>query len=296
MVRPSRRGPDSSTYTRFTWPRLWAILIASRTLSLWLSVTIVAWGGTTLRKVRAIRSRARSNSVRISRRTAFGSCPSETSRAMRCATLWTMAIAGCASETRRATSASSFGSGRPLASTMASPIVSTARRASFEAPLVRSSAIPRIASSTGAGSMLHPLVVRGEAGDAHADPPLEEIPRVSLRRAAAHVVQLAHDAVFADRGELVLDHASPCRIRGHHRLDCGLRFRVRAIVTEEKGSRLQRQESSERLEVLLQVEGRRGSNRHEDFVAGEVQARSVPGVHASVVLVEDRELMGRVAR
>src|SRR2546425_9055208 len=109
-----------------------------------------------------------------------------------------MAIAGCASEIRRATSASSLGSGRPFASTIASPIVSTARRASFEAPLVRSSAIPRIASSTGAGSMLHPLVVRREAGDAHAEPPFEEIERVSLCRAATHDVQLAQDALFTD--------------------------------------------------------------------------------------------------
>src|SRR5207249_10588721 len=145
--------------------------------------------------------------------------PSETGRATRWAALWTMAIAGCASEICRATSASSFGSGRPFASTMARPIVSSARRESFEAPLVRSSAIPRIASSTGAGSMLHPLVVPRQAGDAHAEPPLEEIPRVSLCRAATHVVQLAHDALFADRSELLSDHASPSRIRDHHRLD-----------------------------------------------------------------------------
>src|SRR5206468_8571941 len=183
-------------------------------------------------------------SVRISKRIAFGSSPSETSRATRCATLWTMAIAGCASEIRRATSASSFGSGRPFASTMARPIVSSARRASFEAPLVRSSAIPRIASSTGAGSMLHPLVVPRQAGDAHADPPLEEIPRVAFRGAATHVVQLAQDPFLADRRELVPDHASPCRVRGHHGLDGRLRLRVWAIVAEDKGSWLQREDSS----------------------------------------------------
>jgi len=32
--------------------------------------------------------------------------------------------------------------------------------------------------------MLHPLVVPRQAGDAHADSPLQEIPRVSLCRAA----------------------------------------------------------------------------------------------------------------
>ena len=109
-----------------------------------------------------------------------------------------MAIAGCASEMRLATSASSFGSGRPFASTIASPIVSTARRASFDAPLVRSSATSRIASSTTAGNMLHPLVVRREAGDAHADPALEEVLRESLRGTATHVIQLAQDALLAD--------------------------------------------------------------------------------------------------
>src|SRR2546426_7394466 len=180
-------------------------------------------------------------------RTAFGSCPAEPSRAMRCATLWTMAIAGCASERRRATSAKFFGSGRPFASTIARPIAPTARRASFDALLVRSSAIPRIVSSTGAGSMLHPLVVRREARDAHADPAFEKIPRVALCRAATHVVQLAQDAFFSDRGELVPDDASPCRVRGHHRLDGGLRLRVGAIMTEEKSSRLKREEPSERL-------------------------------------------------
>src|SRR3989449_1038288 len=34
IVRPSKRGPDSNTYARLTWPRPWATLIASRTLSL----------------------------------------------------------------------------------------------------------------------------------------------------------------------------------------------------------------------------------------------------------------------
>src|SRR5207245_10751003 len=168
---------------------------------------------------RAIRSRVQSNSVRISRSTAFGSSPSETSRATRWATLWPMAIAGCASQTHLATSASSFGSGRPFASTMASAIVSTARRAILRAPLVRSSAIPRIASSTGAGSMLHPLVIRREAGDAYADPTFEEIPRVTFCGPTTHVVQLAEDAVLADRNELVPDDSGPRRVRRHHRLD-----------------------------------------------------------------------------
>src|SRR2546428_1146045 len=145
-------------------------------------------------------------------RTDFGSSPSEMSRGTKWATFCTMAIAGCASERRVATSPSSFGFGWPFASMTASPITSTARRASFDAPLVRSSAIPEIASSTGAGSMLHPLVIRREAGDAHADATLEEIPRVAFRGAAAHVVQLAEDPVLADCCQPVPDDSGPGRI------------------------------------------------------------------------------------
>src|SRR2546427_8079593 len=256
----------------------------------------VAGGGTPFRNVRAIRSRARSNSVRTSTRTDRGSSPSEMSRATRWATLCTMAIAGCASERRVATSPSSFGFGWPFASMTASPITSTARRASFDAPLVRSSAIPEIASSTGAGSMLHPLVIRREAGDAHADATLEEIPRVAFRGAATHVVQLAEDAVFADRSELVLDDSGPGRVRRHHRRDRGRRLRVRAIMAEEEAARLEGEQLPERLEVLLQVERGRRCDRHEDLVAGEVEARGIARVHAAVELVEDRQLVRRVSR
>src|SRR5712664_1584729 len=218
------------------------------------------------------------------------------SRATRCATLWTMAIAGCASERRLATSASSFGSGWPFASTMASPMASRARRASFDAPLVRSSAMERIVSSTGAGSMLHPLVIRREAGDAHADPTLEEVPRVTFRGATAHVVQLAEDAVLADRRQLVLDDSGPGRVRRHHRLDRGLRLRVGSVMAEEEATRLECEESSERLEVLLQVEGGSRRDRHEDFVTGEVEARGVAGVYTTVDFVKDCQLVRRMPR
>src|SRR6266568_9617123 len=128
-----------------------------------------------------------------------------------CATLWTIDIAGWASEIRRAASARSFGSGRPFASIIASPITSSASRASFDAPLVRSSAIPWIASSTDRGSMFHPLVVRHEACDARPDPPFEELPRVPLRRATAHVVKLLQYAVRDFRAEQFLRHPRPRR-------------------------------------------------------------------------------------
>src|SRR5207245_2478891 len=154
----------------------------------------------------------------------------------------------------------------------------------------------RIASSTGAGSMLHPLVIRREAGNAHADPTLEEIPRVAFRGAAAHVVQLTEDAVLADRRQLVLDDSVPGRVGRHHRLDRGLRLRVGSVVTEEEATRLECEESSERLEVPLQVERGRRSDWHEDLVAGEVEARGVARVHAAVEFVEDRQFMWRVSR
>src|SRR2546428_12438173 len=79
----------------------------------------------------------------------------------------------------------------------------------------------RIASSTGAGSMLHPLVIRREAGDAHADPTPEEIPRVPFRGAAAHIAPLAEAAAPAHRSAPVPDDLGPGRVGRHPRLDCG---------------------------------------------------------------------------
>src|SRR5207245_8367302 len=153
--------------------------------------------------------------------------------------------------------------------------LSTLRRSIFDAPLVRSSAIPRIASSTGAGSMLHPLVIRREAGDAYADPTFEEIPRVTFCGPTTHVVQLAEDAVLADRSELVPDDSGPRRVRRHHRLDRGRRLRVGAVMAEEEAAWLEGEMPSERLEVLLLVERRRRRNRHEDLVAGRSEGRRV---------------------
>src|SRR5438445_2780341 len=97
----------------------------------------------------------------------------------------------------------------------------------------------RIASSTGAGNMLHPLVIRREAGDAHADPTLEEIPRGAFRGAAAHVVQLAEDAVLAHRSELVPDDSGPGRVGRHHRLDCGGRRIAGPLLAGEAAARLE---------------------------------------------------------
>src|SRR5437870_6809032 len=207
-------------------PRAWASLSASRTVSLELSVTTIPRGGAIFRNVRAIRLRAPSSSARVASMTAFGSWPSETSRATRCTTLWTIAIAGCAAEIRRATSVSAFGSGRPFASIIASPIVSRAIRASLEAPLVRSSAMAWIASSTGSGSMFHPRVVRREALDADADPPFKEVPQIPLRAADRHLVELPEDTVLPRGGELLAGDAGPLGVRDAHRFDRGLGTRV----------------------------------------------------------------------
>src|SRR3989442_135917 len=295
-VRPSNPGADSRASTRTIRPRAWACLSASRTVSLELSVTEIQGGAAIFRKVREIRLRVPSSSARVASRTAFGSWPSETSRATRCATLWTIAIAGCAAEIRRATSVSAFGSGRPFDSIIASPIVSRAIRASLEAPLVRSSAMAWIASSTGSGSMFHPRVVRREALDADADPPFEEVPRMPLRRADRHLVQLSEDAVLPRGGELLADDAGPFRVRDDHRFDRGLGIRVGSVVAEQERSRVEGEEPLKGLEVFLQVEGGRRRDRHEDFVTGKVEACGIAGVHAAGVLIEDRELMGRVTR
>src|SRR6266508_368384 len=252
--------------------------------------------GATLRNVRAIFSRAASSSCRVVSRTAFGSWPSATSCATRCATLWTIDIAGWASEMRRAASARSLGSGRPLASMIASGITSRASRASFDAPLVRSSAIPWTASSTDGGSMFHPFVIGGEARDARPDATLEEVPRIALRGAAAHLVQLPQDALRAFRGEALPHHPRPRRVGDHHGVDRLLRIRVRPIVAEEEGPRFEGEDALQRLEVLAEIERRRRGDRHEDLVSGEVESRRISRVHASISLVEDREFVRRVTR
>src|SRR2546427_476581 len=224
----------------------------------------------------------------------MGSGPSATRPENMWTTLWTIAIAGWASAIRRAISASVAGSFWPGRSRVARAIVSRATRARRDALLVRSPAIPSIASSTTGPNMLQPLVVRRETADAHPDAPLQEIPREPLRGATTHVVQLPEDAVFARGGEAVLDHPVPGRIEGHHRLDGRLRFRVRTVVTEQQGPRLQGKEMAERLEVLLQVERRSGRDRHEDFVAGKVEAGGIACVDASIPFIQDRQLMGRM--
>src|SRR5256712_9885743 len=280
-VRPSNPGADSRASTRTIRPRAWACLSASRTVSLELSVTTIPRGAAIFRKVRAIRLRVPSSSARVASRTAFGSWPSESSRPTRCATLWTIAIAGCAAEIRRATSVSAFGSGRAFDSMIASPIVSRAIRASLEAPLVRSSAMAWIASSTGSGSMFHPRVVRREARDADADPPFEEVPRIPLRGADRRLEELSGDAILPPGGELLADDPGPFWVPDVHRFYRGIRIRVGAAWAEQERSRLEGEGPLKGLEVFLQVERRRRRDWHEDFVTRKVEARGVGGVHAA---------------
>src|SRR2546425_10550975 len=125
---------------------------------------------------------------------------------------------------------------------IASPIVSRAIRASFEAPLVRSSAMAWIASSTGSGSLFPPRMVRREAGDADADPPFEEVPRIPLRGADRHLVEVPEDAVLPRGGELLADDPGPFRVRDDHRFDRGLGIRMGAVVAEQERSRLEAEE------------------------------------------------------
>src|SRR5437870_7008559 len=197
----------------------------------------------------------------------MGSCPSATRPANIWTTLWTIAIAGWASEIRRAISASVVGSLWPGRSRVARAIVSRATRARRDALLVRSPAIPSIASSTTGPNMLQPLVVRREASNAHPDPPLQEVPWEPLRGATSHVVQLPEDAVFARGGQPFLDHPPPGRIQGHQRLDRGLWFPMGTVMAEQQGPRLQSKEMAERLEVLLQVEARGERARHDAMLA-----------------------------
>src|SRR5256712_4741083 len=155
---------------------------------------------------------------------------------------------------------------------IASFIVSRAIRASFEAPLLRSSAMAWIACSTGSGSMFHPRVVRRETRDADADSPFEEVPRIPLRGADRPLVQLSEDDVLPRGGELLADDPGPLRVRDDHRFDRGLRIRMGAVVAEQERSRLEGEEPLKGLEVFLQVEGGRRRDRHEDFVTGKVEA------------------------
>src|SRR5438094_2237900 len=210
-------------------------------------------------------------------------------------TLWTIAIAGCASEILRATSTSAAGSFPPGPSSVARGIVSRATRARRDALLVWSAAIPSIASSTTGPGTLQPRMVRGHARDVHPTPILQEFPRISFRRPTGEVVQFAEEAVLSRDRELLLHEAGPRRIRRHHRSDCLRRIAVRSVVAEEQGLGLERQEPAEGLEVLLQIERGCRGDRHEDFVSGKIEPGGIPGVEASVVLVEDRELMGGVA-
>src|SRR5437899_5202080 len=179
---------------------------------------------------------------------------------------------------------------------IASSIVSRAIRASFEAPLLRSSAMAWIASSTGFGSMFHPRVGRPEARDADADPPFEEVPRIPLGRADRRLVELSEDAILPRGGELLADDPGPFWVRDDHRFDRGLRIRVGAVVAEQERSRLEGEEPLKGLEVFLQVERRRRRDRHEDFVTGKVEARGVAGVQAARELTEHRAPLLRTSR
>src|SRR5688572_28819049 len=255
----------------------------------------VARSGATFRYVFPIRSRTVSSSPWISRRTSIGACPSATRRANRCTTLCTIAIAGWAWERRRAASRRSAGSLQAGPSSVARAIVSRATRARRDALLFRSPAIPSIASSTTGPNTFQPLMIRRESLDAYAYPLLQKILRVPFRGATTHVVQLPHHSVLPRGGEALLDDARPRRVGGEHRLDCLPRIPVRAVVAEEQGPRSEGQQASQRLQVLLEIERRRRGDRQEDLVAREVQAGRIARVHASIPLVQDRELVRRVA-
>src|SRR5437879_13644815 len=105
---------------------------------------------------------------------------------------------------------------------IASSFVAGAIRASFAAPLLRSSAMAWIACSTGSGSMFHPRVVRREARDADADSPFEEVPRIPLRRPDRRLVELSEDAILPRGGEPLADEPGPLRARYDHCFDRGL--------------------------------------------------------------------------
>src|SRR2546430_4027898 len=199
-------------------------------------------------------------------------------------------MAGCASEMRGAASFKTSGLRQPGLSIVTRATVSRATRASRDALLVRSVAIPSIASSTAGPSMLHPRVICRDAPDAHPDPPFQEIPRETLRGAATHLVQLPEDDVFTHGGEPLLHDPGPGGIQGHHRLDGGPRVPVRAVMAEQQGPRLQVEEMAERLEVLFQVERRGGRDRHEDLVARKIEAGGVACVDAPVPFIQAREL------
>src|SRR6267143_1584277 len=203
-----------------------------------------------------------------------------------------MAITGWASEMRWAASFRTSALRHPALSIVTRAIVSSPTRARRDALLVRSAAIPSIASSTAGPSMFHPLVIRRETADAHPDASLQEIPREPFRPSATHVVQLPEDIVFPRGSESFLDRPGPGGIHRHHHLDGGPRFPVRAIMAEEQGPRFEREEMPERLEIFLQIERRGGGDRHEDLVARKVQAGGVARVDASVPFIQDRELVG----
>src|SRR5207247_10440774 len=71
-------------------------------------------------------------------------------------------------------------------------------------------------------------------------------------------------------------------------------FPMGTVMAEQQGPRLQGKEMAERLEVLLQVERRSGRDRHEDLVAGKVEAGGVARVDASIPFIQDRELVRRM--
>src|SRR2546425_5111229 len=198
-------------------------------------------------------------------------------------------MAGCASEMRCAASFKTSGLRQPGVSIVTRAIVSRATRASRDALLVRSVAIPSIASSTAGPSMLHPPVICRDAPDAHPDPPFQEIPRETLRGAATHLVQLPEDDVFTHGGEPLLHDPGPGGIQGHHRLDSGPRFPVRAVMAEQQSARLEVEQKAERLEVLFQVERRCGRDRHNDLVTRKITAGGVACADAPGTFIQDIE-------
>src|SRR5437899_11549422 len=125
---------------------------------------------------------------------------------------------------------------------IASSIVSRAIRASFEAPLLRSSAMAWIACSTGSGSMFHPRVVRREARDADADSPFEEVPRIPLRRPDRRLVELSEGAIPTVLDKVAADNPGTFRLRDDHSFNRGPGMHLGRVVTDQKDSQITRKQ------------------------------------------------------
>src|SRR3970040_756886 len=132
--------------------------------------------------------------------------------------------------------------------------------------------------------------------DAVPDPPAEEFVRVPLRARKGEADQLLDAPISAEPLQGPVYEVIPCGVLHELAAQCLLRPLVWAVVAEQEGSRSQLDQAAEHSEVLVEIEARGGRDRDQDLVPREVEARRVARVHASVLLVENRELVGGVAR